>query len=145
MAAMSVSDRLPGAQRGVLLPVRNGCRRGAPSTVLQPPPAAPSDWVAKLAYRSFGPLLFQTVSAARVPSGLRYSEVPPTPTTVFSAAGTSAWFSEATLSLSRSQEYQPSSPVEAVMTMPAWLYAAFVVALWLGSVSMPPYELLISV
>src|SRR4051812_7687694 len=138
MAAMSVSDRLPAAQPRVLLPVTNCCHRWAANTVLQPPPAAPSDWVAKLAYRSFGPLLFQTVSPARVPSGLRYSEVPPTPTTVFSAAGTFAWFSDATLSLSRSHEYQPSSPVEAVMTMPEGLYAALVVALWLGGGSGPP-------
>src|SRR3954463_1413421 len=138
MAAMSVSDRLPAAPPRGLLPGTNCCPRWAGNHVLQPPPAAPSDWVAKLAYRSFGPLLFQTVSPARGPSGVRYSEVPPTPTTVFSAAGTVAWFSDATLSLSRSHEYQPSSPVEAVMTMPAWLYAALVVALWLGSVSMPP-------
>src|SRR6478672_5922636 len=135
---MSVTDRLPGAQPRVLYPATNCCHRLGANSVLQPPPAAPSDVCARVARTSCGPLLFQTVSLARVPFGFRYSEVPPTATTVLSAAGTWATPSGVAPSFRTSHPYQPSSPVDAVMTMPGWLYFASVAAEW--PVSMPPKE-----
>src|SRR5579875_2165364 len=92
-------------------PATEVCHDCALTLVLQPPPVAPNEYCRLLPSMSLGPFSFHTVSPERVPLSFRYSVVPPTATTVFSAAGISGAFDDAPPSLMLSQSYMPWSPV----------------------------------
>src|SRR5438046_1637993 len=93
-------------------------------TVLHPLPAAPSAAPAWPPSWFAGPSPFQTCSPSRRPCPSSKSDVPPTPTTVWYAAGISGVLPGRTCSFTASQSYQPPSPDDAVITMPGWSYAA---------------------
>src|SRR6476646_280919 len=87
-AAMSLSSRaVPHA--ALAHPGTACCHAGAVNRVLHPPPVALNCLNSDSCEGR--PLLFHTLSRARVPAVVSLSEVPPTATTVGSDAGASGW------------------------------------------------------